>query len=289
MPPKSKGRDVKGKGNAVTTAPVSGRMGRSGATKPGGSSSAVPDVFKDMLAETVSPQFDEEKPRKRRRKVQPTDEGSSTPLKEYSESREDQGENEESTELEDIISPKPEQTAYNDYDDTQSEEDLEWEEVETANYVLKPENGADEDNDLELTLAVDTSVQQKSRTTRRRVVNNTERALRLIVHKMHILCLLPYLDRRNSWCNDSEVQNVLKSLLTKQMIECLKPKESYTQFGKAESVKKGLGLVAKMWETRFLVITKGMQRAYWAESEQEVQNVGDITISFCLTIEGSTV
>jgi xeroderma pigmentosum group C-complementing protein len=59
------------------------------------------------------------------------------------------------------------------------------------------------------------------------------------------------------------------------MMECFKPKESYTQFGKAESVKKGLSLITKVWESKYSITAKGMQRPFWAENEEEIRHVSN--------------
>jgi xeroderma pigmentosum group C-complementing protein len=280
MPPKSRSKDVKGKVKATELATEKRRSGR---RKVAGSS-AVPDVFKDMLAEAVSPsQVDEEEmPRKRRRKVQAANDVSGASVNENDESKKSQTDNDASIEFEDVISPKWEQTAYNDSEDASSEDDLAWEEVGVVDFVPKPDVVEEGDGDLDLTLTAETLQRRKSAVTRRKAINNAERALRLNIHKMHVLCLLSYVDRRNNWCNDKEAQSALRSLLTKQMIECLRPKESYTQFGKAESVKKGLALVAKMWESKYSITAKGMHRAYWAENEREIKEVNLVRIIFDL-------
>jgi len=259
----SEGRTAKGKGRAINT-----RISKSG--------SAVPDVFQDLLAETLSsPNVDvANRPRKRRKLRRPGDDPVNDSALSFATNAESHGDDDASLEFEDVIPSKQEQTTYNDSGDGSSEDDLAWEEVGLARFSLKSSDSEDDDGDLDLTLAAEKSPQKNSAATRRKALNKTERALRLNVHKMHLLCILSHVDRRNNWSNDSEVQRTLKYLLTRQMIECLKPKESYTQFGKAESVKKGLSMVTKMWESKYSITAKGIQRPYWAESEQEIRDVG---------------
>lgn len=273
---------MKGKAKATELAPEQRRSGR----RKVAASSAVPDVFRNMLAEAVSPSHvnEEERPRKRRRKLQTANDVSGALVNGDDESKKSQTDDDASLEFEDVISPKLEQTAYNDSDDASSDDDLAWEEVGIRDFAPKPDTLDEGDADLDLTLTTETIQRRKAAVTRRKAINNAERALRLIIHKMHVLCLLSYVDRRNNWCNDKEVQSALRSLLTKQMIECLRPKESYTQFGKAESLKKGLALVAAMWKSKYSITAKGMHRAYWAESEREIKqvNLAGIILDFDL-------
>jgi xeroderma pigmentosum group C-complementing protein len=273
----SERRTAKGKEKAVNARSETGRARRTKATERAKSASAVPDVFQDMLAETLSSSNVDvvDRPRKRRRVRQPGDDPVNSPTLSYATHDETHVDDDTSLEFEDVITSRQAQTAYNDSEDGSSEDDLAWEEVGITHFPLKSSDAEDDGGDLDLTLTVEKTPQKSSAATRRKALNNVERALRLNVHKMHLLCLLSHVDRRNNWSNDSEVQSALKPLLTKQMMDCLKPKESYTQFGKAESVKKGLSLVTKMWESKYNISAKGMQRPYWAESEQEIRDVGN--------------
>jgi xeroderma pigmentosum group C-complementing protein len=271
----SERRAAKGKGKAVDPRSESGRARRSKTTRISKSASAVPDVYQDMLAEALSSSNVNvaDRPRKRRRVRQPGDDPVNSSALSYATHDESHDDDDASLEFEDVIPSKQEQTAYNDSEDGSSESDLAWEEVGITNFPLKSNDADDDDGDLDLTLAAEKTAYKSSAATRRKALNKAERALRLNVHKMHLLCLLSHVDRRNNWCNDSEVQSTLKPLLNKQMMECLKPKESYTQFGRAESVKKGLSLVTKMWESKFGISAKGMQKPFWAENEQEIRDV----------------
>jgi xeroderma pigmentosum group C-complementing protein len=262
----------RGRGKAITPNRENGHYGRSRAKQGTKTSSAVPEIFQDMLAETLSsPQINEgERPRKRRRVARPED--LRTSGNHGSEIDEHEGHDDESVEFEDVVPSLRQQTSYND-SESSSESDIAWQEVDAPNISQRSSVARDDDGDLDLTLVAENTPRQKSTAPRRKVANKAERAIRLDVHKMHLLCLLSFIDRRNNWCNDSEVQGTLKKLLTKQMIDCLKPKESYTQFGKAESVKKGLALICQMWESKFNITAKGMQRTYWAENEREIQAV----------------
>lgn len=260
----SGGKTTKDKGKGKVRAPTDRRL------KP---ASDVPHVFKDMLAEALtSPNVDPEpRPRKRRRVRQPADDPSNDSELSYVGHGGHHGSDEDS------IALKQKQTAYNDLEDSTSESDLIWEDVGIANLPQASSGAGNDEGNLDLTLAPGKSPEPSSASMRRKVLSKADRTLRLHIHKMHLLCLLSFVDRRNNWCNDSKVQDNLKPLINQKMAECLEPKKSYTQFGRAESVKKGLSLVTKMWETKFSITSKGMQRSLWAESE-EIRDVGGKTL-----------
>ena len=179
---------------------------------------------------------------------------------------------------EDTVEPsKPQQTAYRESDDSSSSSasNFDW---DTINFDAKP--GEEPSGDLELTLTKRPVPQRKITATRRKVVTKEERAIRLQIHKMHILCLLAYVDRRNDWCSDLDAQSSLKPLLTKKMLTFLKPREDLSQFARTDSLKRGLDDVAKMWRTKFTITTRGMRRALWADDEKDLQNVRITNCSF---------
>jgi xeroderma pigmentosum group C-complementing protein len=124
-----------------------------------------------------------------------------------------------------------------------------------------------------LTLKPRTTPQRQKVAPRRKAVSKAEKVLRLEAHKMHVLCLLAHLDRRNEWCNDEDVKKSLKPLLDKKMLTFLTPKSNLSQFGRAESLKRGLEQVSVMWRTKFNIVLRGSRRALWADDEKDVQNV----------------
>jgi xeroderma pigmentosum group C-complementing protein len=253
-----------------------------GKGKAQASSSAVPDVYRDMLAEALPMQPDNpERPLKKRRTGR-RDAGTSFNVGETEVEQSDH-EDEEDLEFEDVLDqerssrsededsdeqPKPQQTAYRDSDDDDSASDFDWDTIE---FDAKPEE--EPSGDLELTLTKRPAPQRKTTATRRKVVTKEEKALRLQIHKMHVLCLLAYVDRRNDWCSDPDAQSSLKPLLTKKMLTFLKPREDLSQFGRTDSLKRGLDDVAKMWRTKFSITAPGMRRALWADDEKDLQNV----------------
>ena len=170
--------------------------------------SGIPDVYREMLADATSSTtlIDEEaKPVKRRRvagrlkamvdgaKQKPTDASEPAP--------------------DDRVS-KPswhhQQTAYDessDSSDNDSENDMDWEEVDVINNdsaVLPPED-EEQHEELDLVLGSGNRETAKGTKTHRRPMSTTERKIRLDIHKMHILSLLAHIHIRNQWCNDPEI------------------------------------------------------------------------------------
>jgi len=231
--------------------------------------SPVPDVYQEMLAEALASQTDvPERPLKKRRT------GPRNAPTAASSSRQVVDEDEDELEFEDVLGqddepPKTQQTAYRDSDEESEDDELEWDGADLE--TLPQDDGPS--GDLELTLAAPKTPQRPKISTRRRVVSKAERVTRLEIHRMHILCLLSHLERRNDWCNDSDVQTSLRPLLDKKVMTFLRPKSDMSQFGRAESLKRGLEQAAIMWRKKFKITARGMRRALWADSEADLENV----------------
>jgi len=185
-------------------------------------------------------------------------------------------------ELENSEQVKQLQTAYRDTDEESEEEDQDWEAIDFD--ALPPEK--DEAKGLALNLKRVEEVDAKRPSpARRKTINKEERDLRLQVHKMHVLCLLSFVRLRNEWCNDYQVQKLLKPLLTKKMLTFLRPDPSLPVFGRTNSLKRGLEEVGAMWKKRFLITETGMRRSLWAENEKEILDVSDMcSFKFSSTI-----
>ncbi|TVY35721.1 DNA repair protein [Lachnellula occidentalis] len=263
-PKKPTARTTKGKGKGKGKAPVK--------------RSAVPDVYQDMLAEALPSHAEvTERPLKKRR-TGPRDASYGVANNSARQTDEDAGDEEEEPEFEDVLdvdeAVKTQQTAYRDSDEESEEEESDELEYAGVDFGSLPGNGEGSGSgDLELTLTANkTGPQRPKVATRRRVVSKAERVMRLEIHRMHILCLLSHVERRNDWCNDSEVQKSLRPLLDKKMMAFLRPKADMSQFGRAESVKRGLEQAGIMWRKKFRVTARGVRRALWADDEKDLQN-----------------
>jgi xeroderma pigmentosum group C-complementing protein len=245
--------------------------------------SAVPEIYQQMLAEALPSRSDiSERPLKKRR-TGPRE----SPLKgRLLRPVEQEEEFDEDIQFEDVLdvnpirssekgesshAPKPQQTAYKDSEDESEADDYDWEPID---FDVKPD--IDEPSgDLELTLTKTSAQHSKVPVPRRRAVTKDERVMRLETHKMHLLCLISYLDRANDWCNDAELQRTLKVLLDKKTVKFLRPSGDLTQFGQSNSLKRGIELVNQVWMSKYKITARGMRRALWAEDEKDLQNVSD--------------
>lgn len=253
------------------------------------SQNAIPEVFQEMLADAIPLQSDvPERPLKKRRTGR---RGDPVPVVDSGNPINDKKvEDEEDLEFEDIPGlykgketadddgpHKQLQTAYRDSDDDEFQgSDLDWEAVDLEHNTRSNQPSGD----LELNLTNKSPPQRRVIAPRRKAVSKEDRALRLQIHKLHVLCLLSYVDRRNDWCNDIEVQKVLRPLLTKKMLTYLRPKSDLSQFGQAESLKRGLEDVARMWRTKYSITARGMRRALWADNEEGLQDVCTLLIGY---------
>lgn len=263
-----------------------GKAGVKGSGKGKGkapsSRNAVPEVYQQMLTEALPAQsYILERPLKRRRtgpRNAPAVAGRPAKSPDADEDLDDEGEfedvlgvqhqvNSEANDFEEP--PKTQQTIYRDSDEESDESDHEWEGV---GFDTLPQDN-EPSGDLELTLKPRTTPQRQKVTPRRKVVSKAEKVLRLEAHKMHILCLLAHLDRRNRWCNDEEVQRSLKELLDKKVLIFLKPRSDLSQFGRTESLKRGIEQASVTWRTKFSITARGTRRALWADDEKDIHNV----------------
>ncbi|KAB8294085.1 hypothetical protein EYC80_009539 [Monilinia laxa] len=248
----------------------------------------VPDVYRDMLAEAIPAQPElPERPLKKRRiglrgaAVPASVSGPSNPpsvLKSH-----DNNEDDEDVEFEDVITVpkgsddgdsdgdtnKLQQTAYRDSDEETDESDADVE-IDWENISFDTKND-EPSGDLELTLTRP-EPQRQTNTSRRKPITQADKSLRLEIHRLHLLCLLSHVDMRNEWCNDPVVQDSLRPLLNKKMLEFLRPREDLSQFSRADALKRGLEMVAIMWRTKFQITKRGMRRALWADDEDDIKN-----------------
>ncbi|KAI1327390.1 Rad4-domain-containing protein [Xylariaceae sp. FL0255] len=276
---------------------------RSARNATASSSSSVPDVYREMLAEADTPSAD--RPIKKRRLAHrkpetnahqpPNHPGESQAQKPDVErgndyhhddgcvggkndnDGDDDDDDDDDLQFEDIPIPTPSlQTLYRDSDeeDEDDEEDeVQFEDVDLSSVnpsVIQTE--ADFTKDLELDLTARTKTLPSKSVDRRKPMTRAEKDRRIEIHKTHLLCLLSNVARRNRWCNDPEVQGSLRPLLNKKMITELNPPDNLTQFGQANSLKEGLTKVNTMFKIRFRITERGMRRALWAEDEESLQN-----------------
>ncbi|CAG8978709.1 hypothetical protein HYALB_00004692 [Hymenoscyphus albidus] len=288
MPPKRKGRPAKTPGgmndDVKNTGESSAPMIRKRASNKRGNAgktarNAVPDVYREMLAESVAEQSNiPERPLKKRRVGSRVAPGTAVPPREQKTTDE-----EDEFEFEDVIGPevtngssnddgtskRQAQTAYRDSDEESDNESVGW---NNFDFGTLPQN-EEPTGDLELTFKTTETTPAKVRASpRRRQSTKAEKVARVETHRMHVLCLLSHIDRRNDWCNDLDVQRALKSLLDKKVLADLRPKSDLSQFGKTEFLKRGLEKVGRLWRAKFTITARGLRRALWADDQEDLEN-----------------
>ncbi|ODH40905.1 hypothetical protein ACO22_01504 [Paracoccidioides brasiliensis] len=185
---------------------------------------------------------------------------------------------------------RPVQTVF-DADASDDESEMEWEDVEVSAAELSFAPGYDgaavgqesnhhqgvetveSEGSLQITLEKPTEKgKQRAVGMRRKPVTAQERRWRLDIHKMHVLCLLGHVQRRNLWCNDDGVQNALKRILSKHTIMCLNPKANLPQFTRSTTFADGLKQASDAFKQRFKVTSPGMKRPYWLEHPNDIKD-----------------
>ena len=183
----------------VPTSSTRARVSRGRQSKREQEDYEIPEVYREMLAEAEARDTqgsETDRPMKKRRVGEKTA---------FSSQLESTGQEIQAPDSNEDVG-KPMQTAY---DSTASEEsDVEWEEIDIQQ---APPNYGDQGisvpNDEPLQITLD---QQKDNTkrviSRRKPVTGAEKKLRLVIHKIHLLCLLGHVQIRNLWCNDEQIQ-----------------------------------------------------------------------------------
>ncbi|RDW85638.1 hypothetical protein BP5796_03963 [Coleophoma crateriformis] len=306
MPPKSRDRRKGQNGPDISTEEIIGSIGfvdledtsdspagrmrtrrRASARQPTTRRAPIPDVYQDMLAEVLPAQSDVFERLLKRRKTGKGKEVTSSPAHSTENGDEEVDAEDEDVQFEDVLDipeikasrnasgsdddepeAKQQQTAYRDSegDDDSAEEGFDWDALQSRSRFQ------DGPKDLELTLIKKTLPDQKTLPSRRKVTTQAEKNLRLEIHRMHLLCLLAHVNIRNSWCNDAEVHAALKPMISKKALAYLRPKSDLSQFGRIESLKRGLEQVGNMWKIQYKITKRGLRRSLWAEDEEHIQN-----------------
>ncbi|KAL7910805.1 hypothetical protein GGI35DRAFT_468670 [Trichoderma velutinum] len=250
-----------------------------------------PDIYQEMLAEagmSAPPAVSSpERPLKRRRGVVPSfqrptesNEPAQVPLateapKTEPDQQNDSDDEEEDAEFEDVAIPElTVQTVELESDEEEDEdEDLNFEDVDLLMPLPDGDSEQQEPKELELNLSAQKSAMtSKQGADRRRPITKEERERRIDIHKTHLLCLMSHVAKRNHWCNDAKVHDSLRSRLTDKMIQYLTPGTNLSQFGRTESLKNGLKLVADMWKAQYEITERGMRRSLWAEEVEHLDS-----------------
>jgi xeroderma pigmentosum group C-complementing protein len=113
------------------------------------------------------------------------------------------------------------------------------------------------------------------RRVRRRAITLVDKKKRLDIHKMHVLCLLYHVHRRNAWCNDLRVQTALRKLVPPKTLLNLVPNPDLTQYSASKRFIDGMNELKVLWSKRFKLTAQGMHMPKWAEPDADVQPFSD--------------
>lgn len=155
--------------------------------------------------------------------------------------------------------------------DDDEDEDIEFEDVDIG--VSSASKGP-RLKDLELNLtAAKADATARRAMHRRKTFTKAEKERRVEIHKMHLLCLLSHVQRRNHWCNDEDVQAALRPLLTDKMVKFLKPSVKLNQYSQSEALKNGVSETRIMFQSQYEIVERGLRRALWAEDKEQLKDV----------------
>lgn len=168
------------------------------------------------------------------------------------------------------------QTVTTDASESEAE-DEDWEEVGLKEEKVQDSAIADideeeEDKNEPLSIVVqDDNVEPvKTNVRRRRPVTSAERQARVEIHKLHLLCLVAHVFRRNHWCNDTRVQAALKHVAPPKLITMVHPDPNTSQMQASKSFTDGLIQLASIWDSRYRMTARGVVRPYW-QTDEELQ------------------
>lgn len=182
-------------------------------------------------------------------------------------------------EFQDVVLPAPTLQTMDlasDENSDDGDEDISFENIDIDTSPNVPDSASQVPQILQLNLTVQkaSSASSKRPADRRKPISKEEKERRIDIHKMHILCILSHVARRNHWCNDPKVHDILLPHLTNKAINYLNPGTHLSQFGQTESLKNGLQQAEDMWKTKFEITERGLRRALWAEDVEQLKDVG---------------
>jgi xeroderma pigmentosum group C-complementing protein len=164
--------------------------------------------------------------------------------------------------------------------DESDDSDMEWEDaLADGDDTDDPDEGveaAPQIGDISITMGVkkteDTGTRRK---VRRRAITSVEKKRRVDIHKMHILCLLYHVHRRNAWCNDRRVQSTLRKIVPSKTLSNLVPNPDLSQYSASKHFIDGMNELKVLWSKRFRITAQGMYKPRWAEAEAVIRPFSD--------------
>uniref|UniRef100_A0A060TEN2 ARAD1D09130p n=1 Tax=Blastobotrys adeninivorans TaxID=409370 RepID=A0A060TEN2_BLAAD len=228
------------------------------------------------------------KKRKSRRKDGDERSGSEPPAEssERLDHTEDQIEHDKE-QLKDVLAEKVEAEEGSDLDESEdSDEDIDWEQVDIETRATPdiPGVGDSEDpsntGDETLTVTLNPQTPPKARQSAKlRPLSKREQQERLIIHKIHLICLLFHVHLRNLWCNDRAVLNTLRHVFSPIVEKELHPPDHLSDTLKTRKFLDGLRHAAAFWKKQFRVTSNGLRMVSWRDimhKDREIESAMDL-------------
>ena len=250
------------------------------ATKEGG----IPEIYQEMLVEaaasTPSLAKSEGRAPKRRRVEEPllytlTPDPDTPPT----EAQEDGLEIEQDSEL----TTRAPQIIYDDFASS-DESEADFEDVDLERGLERGDGEAVNKKPLKLDLTQPSGRPETPPAQRRKPATTAEKRLRLDVHKWHVLCLMLHGQHRNRWCDDEEVQAILKPLIPRKLIALLHLDESKPQHARNHGFNKAIEEISDIWQHEWTITANGVRRAFWTEDPNILRDVSQKLACKCKSL-----
>lgn len=226
----------------------------------------LPDVFQSMLQEAdVLPSDDQVRPLKKRRVAAPESARSepSRPVPQVASPNEPRAEPQHQ-----VKHASQPQTIEDSSESANS--DMEFEDVD-LDRLGQADSSEPEDSIEDVSISVQAeSSKKRSGQPRRKPASYAEKAHRLMVHKLHVLCLLGHSMYVNGWCSNAVVQRHLRPLLSANTVSYLNPKADFSQFQKNRSFQDGLHQAIDAFSAAYQVDARGLRRPQWDVDQEGV-------------------
>ena len=155
------------------------------------------------------------------------------------------------------------QTAFTDTEQSE-DDDFEWEDVtlqqESTELVSEPETLPVPGG---ITLNLGDHQPSKAKVKKRAPGTRLDKTIKVQAHKAHLLGLLIHAYRRNAWCNDSEVQELVIKMVPLKVRSSLMPNPDSSQFNKDRFFREGLSDVKDIWKINFKPTKQGIRQPSW--------------------------
>ncbi|KAJ4295409.1 hypothetical protein N0V90_007421 [Kalmusia sp. IMI 367209] len=159
--------------------------------------------------------------------------------------------------------------------DESDDSDMEWEDA-LAEGGDSEDGDAREIGDISITFGdQDGEPNKGKRQIRRRAITAVDKKRRLDIHKVHIMCLLYHVHRRNTWCNDRVVQSTLLKILPSRTLTNFVPNPDDSQYQASKRFIDGMNELKTVWSKRFTATAQGMYKPRWAEADAEIRPFSD--------------